>query len=142
MSDFLVGRKINGMKIADDQKAILFICEDGSHIVKTDGDCCSDTWVENIELPLKGFPATVLSVEDLELPDQENEDEYGDVIAFYGCKISTDNGDIVIDYRNESNGYYGGNLSWPDHRYFYGGVYGQNISTENWIEIKDASTGG
>jgi hypothetical protein len=57
-----------------------------------------------------------------------------DVLAFYGCKISTDGGEIVIDYRNDSNGYYGGSLSWPGE-HFYGGVHNQNVSKEEWREI-------
>ena len=40
----------------------------------------------------------------------------------------------MIDYRNESNGYYGGNLCWDDES-FYGGVYGQNVSTMNWQNV-------
>lgn len=42
---------------------------------------------------------------------------------------------MVIDYRNESNGYYSGNLSWGDGDYFYGGVYGQNVSKQDWQKI-------
>jgi hypothetical protein len=42
----------------------------------------------------------------------------------------------VIDYRNESNGYYGGELCWPDD-HFYGGVHGQNVSTEQWVDVTE-----
>jgi len=138
MSNFLIGKTIKGLKIADDKKALLFITDDGEHIVKVDGDCCSASWIEHMELPALGFPAKVNAVQELDMPNlPQSDDDYGDVTAVYGCKISTDKGEIVIDYRNESNGYYGGNLSWPDDGYFYGGVYGQNVSNENWIEIKE-----
>lgn len=110
----LKGKVIVAMKIADDKKAILFITDGGNIIAKCDGDCCSSTWVEHIDLPVLGFY---------------------EVIEYYGCRILTDKGDIVIDYRNESNWFYGGNLSWPDDDSFYGGVHGQNISNENWIDI-------
>jgi len=136
MSDFLVGKIINEIKIADDKKALLFVTDEGEVVVKVEGDCCSDSWVEGIELPALGFPANVISVVDLDMPDREQDDDY-EVVAFYGCKISTDKGDIVIDYRNSSNGYYGGNLSWPDDSYFYDGVYGQNVSEEEWREIEE-----
>lgn len=60
------------------------------------------------------------------------EDDYGNQeIQYYGFHIRTENGDCTIDYRNQSNGYYGGNLSWDD-KDFYGGVFGQNVSTEEW----------
>jgi len=132
----LEGRKILDIKIADDKEAIKFITDQGDVIAKTDADCCSHTWVESIELPAGGFPAQVISAEDLDLnkPNASN-DEY-ECLAFYGFKISTDKGDIIIDYRNSSNGYYGGSLNWPDDGYFYGGVHGQNISTEKWVDIK------
>jgi hypothetical protein len=134
MSEFLKGKTINAIKIADDKKALLFICGDGEHMAKADGDCCSDTWIESVELPAMGFPAVVMECGDIPMPDHGQPDEY-ELIQYYGYKISTDKGDIVIDYRNSSNGYYGGNLSWPDDNYFYGGVHGQNISSQDWREI-------
>lgn len=112
MSNILIGKTIKEIKIADDKKAVLFITDCGEIIAKTDADCCSETWVENIELPFKGFPALVIAAEDIDMPEKEHpEDIDRDVMAYYGFKISTDKGDIVIDYRNESNGYYGGSLS-------------------------------
>lgn len=130
----LIGLTIKELKIADDKKALLFITDNGDIKARADGDCCSATWIENVELPALGFPAKVISVNELEMPDPM-EAEDCECLQFYGLKIVTDRGEIIIDYRNESNGYYGGDLSWPDE-YFYGGVYGQNISTENWVDIK------
>jgi len=138
MSKFLKEKVIKDIKIADDKKALLFICEDGEHVVKVDGDCCSDSWVESVELPALGFPCKVIDCLDLDLDlIQEEYDENLECVAFYGYKIITNKGEIVIDYRNASNGYYGGNLSWPDEDYFYGGVYGQNCSDENWTDVKE-----
>lgn len=133
MEHCLLGRTIQGIKIAEDKKAILFVTDGGDIVARTDGDCCSSTWIEHIELPAMGFPAKVSSAEDLDMPDLGQPGEY-EVIAYYGFKITTDKGVIVIDYRNESNGYYGGNLSWPGE-YFYGGVYGQNVSEEQWKDV-------
>ena len=133
----LIGKVVTDILIASDKKALLFKTTDGDEIARADGDCCSSTWIESIELPALGFPCKVLSVENLNMPEQEYDESQFECLAFYGCKIVTDKGDVVIDYRNESNGYYGGNLSWSDDDYFYGGVYGQNVSTEDWIPIKD-----
>lgn len=133
MAHVLDGKVITGVKIADDKQAILFQTASGDIVAGCYAECCSHTWIEGIELPVNGFPATVLSAEDIAMPDLGSPAEY-DVIAYYGFKVKTDKGDIVIDYRNESNGYYGGNLSWPDDRH-YGGVYGQNVSNHNWREI-------
>lgn len=136
MSKYLVGRTIAGMMIAEDRKAILFNTDAGPCVARCDGDCCSSTWVEHVELPAGGFPCKVTDVADLAMPNR-GDMEGRDVIAYYGIKISTDKGDIILDYRNESNGYYGGNMVWPDDDYFYGGVYGQNVSNEQWVEIKE-----
>ena len=136
MSNFLVGKTINKMMIADDNLAILFQCADGDHIVRVDGDCCSSSWIESIELPALGFPAEVIQVSDLDLPGSDDNHPEHECLAVYGCKLTTSKGDIVIDYRNSSNGYYGGNLSWPNE-YFYGGVGGQNESTLNFVEIEE-----
>jgi hypothetical protein len=131
----LEGKIILDIKIADDKEAIKFITDQGEIVAKCDADCCSHTWIESIELPC-AFPAIVNSIENLRLKDdKENNDE---TIRFYGCKILTNKGDIIIDYRNSSNGYYGGSLCWPDEEDdFYGGVYGQNISSEKWVDIKE-----
>jgi len=92
------------------------------------------TWVEHIEMPALCLPAKVISVHDLDMPNL-GEMPNREVVAYYGLKIITDKGDIIIDYRNDSNGYYGGDLSWPDDDYYYGGVYKQNISDEVWLDV-------
>lgn len=139
MKNPLLNKIIKNIKIADDKKALLFILEDSELIARCDGDCCSDTWIESVELPALGFPALVTATKDLDINKTEKL-EYGE-IEYYGFKISTDKGEIVIDYRNESNGYYGGSLWWPNEKddtsynYYYGGVHGQNKSTEKWVEL-------
>lgn len=134
MENVLIGKTITGLKIADDKTALLFNTTDGYIKVLCDADCCSYTWVEHIEMPALGLPAKVIKAEDLEMPDLGDMPDC-DVVEYYGFKITTDKGEIVIDYRNDSNGYYGGNLSWPDDGYFYGGVHGQNVSSEIWQEV-------
>lgn len=136
MANILVGKTLTGMKIDADKEALLFQTADGDIVVRVDADCYSHTWVEHIELPALGFPAVVVSAADLDMnkPMSDETDEY-EYIQYYGFKIVTDRGEIVIDYRNSSNGYYGGNLAWPDDNYFYGGVYGQNVSKMEWTDI-------
>jgi hypothetical protein len=131
MAHCLENKTITSVDLAEDKHAIRFnILEGESIVAKTDGDCCSYTWIEHVELPAKGFPAKVLSVEALDLPGSVDNSEDYECLQVYGLKIITESGDFVIDYRNSSNGYYGGNLSWPDDKYYYGGVHGQNVSDE------------
>lgn len=128
MTNPLIGKTLTKVELAVDKLAIRFTV-DGEHVVaRCDADCCSFTWIESVELPAGGLPAKVLEATDLDLPSQDTGDG---LLQFYGLKLTTDKGDLVLDYRNESNGYYGGSLTWPDERH-YGGVYGQDNSTEEW----------
>jgi len=56
----------------------------------------------------------VLAAEQVEMPDLGNIDtphrEHVDQVEYYGLKITTERGRATIDYRNDSNGYYGGSL--------------------------------
>ena len=127
----LIGTTLTGFELTNDRKAMRFLVADGEPIVAMcDADCCSETWVEHISLPARGFPALVVEADDIEMPDLGGMPER-DVVAYYGFQLKTDKGDMVIDYRNESNGYYGGGLSWPGKRH-YGGVYGQNVAIREW----------
>lgn len=109
----LIGKILTGVEVINDTASIRFdIKDEDSVVVDCYGDCCSITWIESVELPALGFPAIVVSVEDLEMPNLGDQPGH-DVMAYYGCKIVTDRGEIVIDYRNDSNGYYGGSLDWP-----------------------------
>lgn len=115
MDHCLLNKTIENVFIASDRLALQFLLSDKTEIIAADADCCSCTWIEHIQLPPLGFPARVMSVKDI---------------------IQTDKGDMFIEYRNSSNGYYGGNLCWPGDSYF-GGVHQQNISNEDWILISE-----
>lgn len=138
MENLLIGKKIVDVKIAADKEAMLFVTDDNQQlVVRVDADCCSETWIESVEMPALGLPFTIISCENLDMPDLG--DIPGcDVVEYYGAKIVTDKGDMVIDYRNDSNGYYGGSIVWPGDNYFYGGVYGQNDSAMDWQDIEES----
>lgn len=133
----LLDKKIVSVKIADDKMAMLFVTENNENLIlRVDADCCSHTWIESVDLPALGLPFTVIECKDLELNIPEKEYD-GDVIKFYGAEIVTDKGSMNIDYRNSSNGYYGGNIVWPDEEdNFYGGVFNQNESYCIWVDIE------
>jgi hypothetical protein len=125
----LVGKTLTKVELAADKMAIRFTVDGETVVAKCDADCCSHTWIESVEMPAGGLPATILGIGELTLPQDQERD--GELIQFYGLKLVTDKGDFVLDYRNESNGYYGGDLTWPGERH-YGGVHGQNDSNEEW----------
>lgn len=130
----LIGKTLVGLKMTTDKKALQFLLSDGTEaLARCDADCCSETWVEHLSLPSLGFPATVLAVSHLEMPDTPDSSDH-EVTARYGCDIHTDRGVLSIEYRNASNGYYGGWLTWGDERH-YGGVHGQNVANGEWAAV-------
>lgn len=133
----LVGKKIKAVYLAEDGGAIKFDLKGGESIVaRADGDCCSHTWIEEVDAPERLIGSEVKSVEDIGMPDKRTTTgECDECLQFYGCKITTAKGEVMIDYRNESNGYYGGSLVWPSEDTFCGGVHGQNVSNEKWKKI-------
>lgn len=108
----LIGKTITKVEMLQDKTALRFTCADGTvEYASCYGDCCSSTWIEHIEDP-ENLLGTVISVEELVLGDGSWEEQDREYVQFYGCKIYTQRGYCLIDYRNESNGYYGGELYW------------------------------
>jgi hypothetical protein len=127
----LVGKVVTGVFLAEDGHAIKFEVEDGKPIIaRTDGDCCSHTWIENVEGASSLINSQVRKVEETYYRASDDNE-----LKEYGCNIISFGGTCSIDYRNESNGYYGGNLVWPGDSYFYGGVFDQNVSKEVWNRL-------
>lgn len=130
----LIGKTIVAIFLSEDGHAIRFDVEGEPPIVAvTNGDCCSVTWIEHVEDPDAVVGHLVLDTRDIELPDLQAdhpEDKDREVVAYYGFKIVTANGTCTIDFRNESNGYYGGSLTWSRDDHYYGGVFGQNKPKE------------
>lgn len=54
------------------------------------------------------------AVEEIEMPNLGNvptpHRDHVEEVKYYGLKITTDKGRAVIDFRNDSNGYYGGTI--------------------------------
>lgn len=135
----LVGRVIQSIELATDRQAIRFNFNAGDSVIaRCDADCCSLTWIEDIINPEAAIGAEVITVGDLDLPEELRQTtktgNYEEEMAYYGFYIETGKGRCTIAYRNSSNGYYGGSLSWPgDH--FYGGVHDQNVSNDDWKNV-------
>jgi hypothetical protein len=105
-----IGKSIASFDWTQDSITIRFT--DGNEITgEAFGDCCSTTWLESIDLPAN-ISGTLVSIEDIGMPDQPYDEKDYECLQFYGVKITTSKGSAVIDYRNESNGYYGGSIDW------------------------------
>ena len=132
MDNPLIGKTVTSAYLAADKLAIKFVLSDGAEmVVQADADCCSKSWIESVDNLEQLLHSPVTAVEDVSLPDKNENFDGGDLRQFYACKIHTTRGYALIDYRNESNGYYGGSLTWPGERH-YGGVFDQNVSDYDW----------
>lgn len=120
----MVGRKITIVALNQERTQISFMFDDGHHrTFNVEGDCCSNSWIEHLEMPTTTSGGTVIGVHNGEPITQDHDDHDHDPerigsstnesIRVYNTVIQTDLGDIVIEYRNASNGYYGGSLSSP-----------------------------
>lgn len=110
----MIDRILTGFEIDKDRAQITFMFTEGEPLVlKTSGDCCSATWIESVDDP-EALKGRVLDVQEIPMPDLGNiateHRESVEEVQYYGLKVTTENGRAVIDYRNDSNGYYGGSL--------------------------------
>lgn len=113
------GRKVSGVWTIGDHTNVAFSFDDGSTIyANPEGDCCSCSWVEHVSGVCESIGEEIISVNtrpELATHEGVDDSEY-ECLALYGITLITAGGHrIDIDYRNESNGYYGGWLNW-DHR--------------------------
>lgn len=113
--DNMLNRKLASVVLDKSRDVITFLFQDGfERRFSVEGDCCSHSWIEHLEMPGDIVGATLLSVEDGGLITQdhdEHDDEHDDgEISVYNTSFKTDRGEIILEYRNSSSGYYGGYL--------------------------------
>jgi hypothetical protein len=109
MFEKLIGFVVKELYITTDKTAILLVGSDRENIeVRTVGDCCSDTWIEHCSVPR--VPFKIVSMREIEI-DTDLPGTRQDVDRVYATEFHTENHeDLSIEYRNSSNGYYGGDL--------------------------------
>lgn len=123
----LADAPLKAVILADDSSRITFVLENGAEIAYgVEGDCCSHSWIEHLDVPPYVIGETLTGVEDgggvpwdgHECVDRKYDDDYNvitegcghDSLQVYNTRFRTPKGDIVLEYRNDSNGYYGGYL--------------------------------
>jgi hypothetical protein len=106
----LAGKKIASVSGGNKNEDLMIACEDGSlFAAHVEGDCCSHSWIEHLTVPddIQGAEILGITDSDTTLPDGIDMSQY-DCLQAYETRIRTTRGDIVMEYRNDSNGYYGG----------------------------------
>jgi len=113
--DGLIGKPLASIEVAEDKESVTFRMADGEAFVyETDGDCCSFSWIEHVTLPPDVIGQPITEVKESGTVDEFTEG-YAE-IAVYHTAFVTPKGEIILEYRNSSNGYYGGWLLGPVNR--------------------------
>ncbi len=73
------------------------------------GDCCSSSYIESLDNPEALQNTLLISTEEVQ-GEQKEMDYETHKWTFY--KFKTTKGDCTLSFRNESNGYYNGYLSF------------------------------
>ena len=80
--------------------------------VELEGDCCSSSFFDDCsKLDARGLMGErLMSIEDIgrDAPDPDQIPHQDDSREYHALIIKTDKQSITVDWRNESNGYYGG----------------------------------
>lgn len=113
--DKLIGETVVSATISPDREKMTLKAASGKTFqLITDGDCCSSTWIEHIEGE-EALLGTITAVEDVDMPNLGNIPTYHkpevEEVIYYGLRITTNKGRVIIDYRNSNNGFYGGVIS-------------------------------
>lgn len=104
----LVGKKLKSVTLNPSKDLLSVEMEDGATAdYGVEGDCCSSSWIEHLTVPDDVAGATVVSVDEQTTDSFQKDYES---IEVYETRIRTNRGDVVMEYRNSSNGYYGGYL--------------------------------
>lgn len=109
----LVGRKILSVQMTPDKSDVRFVTTTGNLDYYCYGDCCSESWVNHVNDIHNLIGATVTRVEEIDFhsllgiePEPTRQED--DKVLFH--KVHTTKGTCLIEFRNSSNGYYGGSF--------------------------------
>lgn len=107
----LFGQCIKHIYTDDDKEYLVFINNlDNFWTYYAEKDCCSYSWFESINNPENLIDARVIGIEekDEDYEEENFKEDSDEVIKIYGYTLKTYKGYTDIEFRNSSNGYYGG----------------------------------
>lgn len=121
----LEGKTLTRIDWDRDKDVITFAWDGGQERYGVEGDCCSTSWFDSFEGAADIIGSPIVKVTELDLPDLETDAEdrpictckncnaeygHGARVAVYGFRIETNEASATLEFRNDSNGYYGGYL--------------------------------
>ena len=110
----LEGTTIKSLWLSDD-KTYMKVCTDkGDYCFIAEGDCCSSSWIEHFENVAMLFDNKIDEIQDI-TSFVDEEDITDECVQVYGIKfIVLGRGTAILEFRNGSNGYYGGWIEMVD----------------------------
>lgn len=113
----LIGKKIVAAYMSSDKTTLGFILEGGERLsYVTEGDCCSYSWIEHFSNSEYLAGSKVLGVQEIDVPGVVEHPDH-ECLQCYGVKVVLEGRPAFeFEYRNSSNGYYGGYISKSDIR--------------------------
>jgi hypothetical protein len=136
----LIGKEIKQVFVdAERQHWIRFVTNDGTFDYRVEGDCCSESWIWGVSGlwyfncdGARTYTQKVTEIREVELPPwiQKQIAKDGlcrqDEDAVYSyCICAEYGGSIELEFRNSSNGYYGGEIVGPETA----------PETMKWVEV-------
>lgn len=108
----LIGKRIGTISINPEKTIIMFHTSDGEIAYEAEGDCCSESWFNNISNldALRGGYHLITDVIKREETQAQTGEMRQEETSVYGYDLVTPKGTCYIEMRNSSNGYYGGSL--------------------------------
>lgn len=123
----MLGKPLRLIHLSVDKQTITFEFQDGSmQAFQAEGDCCSQSWIEHLTMPDDYIGAKITNVTQADYVDATDDDQLNpkraepyyegdesrehECLKVYETRFHTNRGEIVLEYRNSSNGYYGGYL--------------------------------
>jgi len=106
----LKGHEITEAWINDDKTLLILKGKERDFSFYCEGDCCSESWIEHIHIPFNFGVIEEIKhkfMDGLIGTRQESDRVYSYEFSFKGNKYDI----FAIEFRNSSNGYYGGALS-------------------------------
>lgn len=114
----IIGRQINHAILGQDTYSdgsykgegtkLTFKTNVGDYVYTAYSDCCSESWIESTDPMVELFGATVNRIEQSETQSADGTRQEYDKVDF--VTLVTDKGHWKLEFRNSSNGYYGGSM--------------------------------
>jgi hypothetical protein len=107
----LIGRRIRDVYMSADKTKIAFVTNQRTFFFETEGDCCSHSWIEHVTNAENLSGAVVTAIEEVDMSSLNFKEDY-DHIKVYLTRFHLEGRQpFDLEYRNSSNGYYGGCIS-------------------------------